>query len=199
LTGLKDNNTRCVLAWKAKFVHLTFLFYILLFQMDEWHVVCPDSMERRMCCLSIQPVVFLFKFWSSLIIEKLRFEFWDPKIQTSTCWISFFFLIISRRFRVIRWFRKVFMVLLGENKLKNGFSTQKTSPLHRFFKHHNYDRILGGYPTHDMLFDSISNMSFFFKKVCLLKKKKKSSMAHARWAAQACILGLTFLFLLLFF
>jgi hypothetical protein len=91
------------------------------------------------------------------------------------------------------------MVLLGENKLKNGFSTQKTSPLHRFFKHHNYDRILGGYPTHDMLFDSISNMSFFLKKVCLLKKKKKSSMAHARWAAQACILGLTFLFLLLFF
>jgi hypothetical protein len=63
-------------------------------------------------------------------------------------------------------------VLLGENNLKNGFSTQKTSHLHRFFKHHNYDRILGGYPTHDMLFDSISNMSFFLKKV----KKKKNQV-----------------------
>jgi hypothetical protein len=56
------------------------------------------------------------------------------------------------------------MALLGKNKLKNGFSTQKTSPLHRFFRHHNDDRILKGYPTHDMLFDSISNMSSFFKK-----------------------------------
>ena len=97
------------------------------------------------------------------------FETLKSKLQL----VDFFFLVISGCFRVIRWFRKVFTVLLGENELKNEFSTQKPSPLHRFFRHHNDDRILGGYPTHDMLFDSISNTSSFFFFLSLPLKKEK--------------------------